>query len=393
MSEGISEKDKRQILNGLLRLKKDIDAINKKKDDADKMLEKYEEHNFKYYLNKKNTEDLHELRKALDVRNASKFKKCELIDVLSISIIKKLEYILNNLWVEDINLIRKILSAGGALKINDATLMNMLDIWSIGSIEDMDGINIAIIPVELRKELEGLLRNKNLIKHIEIKQYCFNIVKGKLYYYGVLEVSQIYEIIKDLKVSIDENEVITYIFNNSNCGRGIEVDYNIVSHEHVLEPEGIYNEQQCRDIDYIEVSDEKAFNASKDGFYEWNEYHKEFNKYLIKRFNQTIMRAADIVNQCDFKVKNGYSFGQIIHDLSMEIEIPDLATAKELANLIQDIYNNTSMWVLKGHSPRDMRTKEKKHLNPTLEAKKVGRNDACPCGSGKKYKNCCLSME
>jgi len=22
---------------------------------------------------------------------------------------------------------------------------------------------------------------------------------------------------------------------------------------------------------------------------------------------------------------------------------------------------------------------------------KIGRNDACPCGSGKKYKNCCLS--
>ncbi|MGN1107677.1 MAG: SEC-C metal-binding domain-containing protein, partial [Huintestinicola sp.] len=21
--------------------------------------------------------------------------------------------------------------------------------------------------------------------------------------------------------------------------------------------------------------------------------------------------------------------------------------------------------------------------------KKVGRNDPCPCGSGKKYKNCC----
>ena len=23
--------------------------------------------------------------------------------------------------------------------------------------------------------------------------------------------------------------------------------------------------------------------------------------------------------------------------------------------------------------------------------KKIGRNDPCPCGSGKKYKNCCLS--
>ncbi len=25
------------------------------------------------------------------------------------------------------------------------------------------------------------------------------------------------------------------------------------------------------------------------------------------------------------------------------------------------------------------------------ETPKVGRNDACPCGSGKKYKKCCLS--
>lgn len=25
------------------------------------------------------------------------------------------------------------------------------------------------------------------------------------------------------------------------------------------------------------------------------------------------------------------------------------------------------------------------------EYKKIGRNDPCPCGSGKKYKNCCLN--
>ncbi|MEI9893551.1 MAG: SEC-C metal-binding domain-containing protein [Chthoniobacter sp.] len=26
---------------------------------------------------------------------------------------------------------------------------------------------------------------------------------------------------------------------------------------------------------------------------------------------------------------------------------------------------------------------------PVRDASKVGRNDPCPCGSGKKYKNCC----
>ena len=30
-----------------------------------------------------------------------------------------------------------------------------------------------------------------------------------------------------------------------------------------------------------------------------------------------------------------------------------------------------------------------KHI---FEEKKVGRNDKCPCGSGKKYKHCCGSV-
>ena len=32
----------------------------------------------------------------------------------------------------------------------------------------------------------------------------------------------------------------------------------------------------------------------------------------------------------------------------------------------------------------------KEHTKSTpKKTKKVGRNDLCPCGSGKKYKNCC----
>ena len=40
--------------------------------------------------------------------------------------------------------------------------------------------------------------------------------------------------------------------------------------------------------------------------------------------------------------------------------------------------------------PEDISDLEKA-LNPPkpLVAEKVGRNDPCPCGSGKKYKKCC----
>ena len=33
--------------------------------------------------------------------------------------------------------------------------------------------------------------------------------------------------------------------------------------------------------------------------------------------------------------------------------------------------------------------KEQKRANTIVKGKKIGRNDPCPCGSGKKYKFCC----
>ena len=38
-----------------------------------------------------------------------------------------------------------------------------------------------------------------------------------------------------------------------------------------------------------------------------------------------------------------------------------------------------------GEAPTEEKRQETVHRN----APKIGRNDPCPCGSGKKYKNCC----
>ena len=33
------------------------------------------------------------------------------------------------------------------------------------------------------------------------------------------------------------------------------------------------------------------------------------------------------------------------------------------------------------------------HTPKVREFKKIGRNDPCPCGSGKKFKNCCIDKQ
>lgn len=38
---------------------------------------------------------------------------------------------------------------------------------------------------------------------------------------------------------------------------------------------------------------------------------------------------------------------------------------------------------------REEIAKEYKKSKTIVKGKKIGRNEACPCGSGKKYKNCC----
>jgi SWIM/SEC-C metal-binding protein len=45
---------------------------------------------------------------------------------------------------------------------------------------------------------------------------------------------------------------------------------------------------------------------------------------------------------------------------------------------------------LEPENPEDISDLEKA-LNPPqpVQSEKVGRNDPCPCGSGKKYKKCC----
>ena len=48
--------------------------------------------------------------------------------------------------------------------------------------------------------------------------------------------------------------------------------------------------------------------------------------------------------------------------------------------------NSNRTQTIKGKS-NDSKEAEKK--TPIKKEKKVGRNDPCPCGSGKKYKNCC----
>lgn len=55
------------------------------------------------------------------------------------------------------------------------------------------------------------------------------------------------------------------------------------------------------------------------------------------------------------------------------------------------LYNLPSWDLLLSESQRKEIKKDFNKTKTIIKDKKVGRNDPCPCGSGKKYKQCCLN--
>ena len=102
----------------------------------------------------------------------------------------------------------------------------------------------------------------------------------------------------------------------------------------------------------------------------------EMNKFTEDNFKNKSDEVMMIIVET---VKYGVFNKEMIDNLGDEINL-----SKKEKNMIMDAvkpYKNiVPVWVLNGYCLDDKVVKDEK---------KIGRNDPCPCGSGKKYKKCC----
>lgn len=140
----------------------------------------------------------------------------------------------------------------------------------------------------------------------------------------------------------------------------------------------------------------------KDEFYfERTKQYKDLLRYISDLLKGDRQRAEelceDIVSMCQIESSIKSIFDTIYwHDIAFK----DDRQVDEVMKLVMDLANHTRIWSNNGYTPYELFEKfEKPHLqkmstNNRLKssgkAKKIGRNDPCPCGSGKKYKRCCL---
>lgn len=103
------------------------------------------------------------------------------------------------------------------------------------------------------------------------------------------------------------------------------------------------------------------------------------------------------------EVRNYITYGDGIRELGPILDRHNLIFSgeeqlQEFINRIMLAKNNTRIWENKGYTPSELfeiiRKRDKNIVQfPKMHRPEVGRNDPCPCGSGKKYKKCCARFD
>ena len=114
-------------------------------------------------------------------------------------------------------------------------------------------------------------------------------------------------------------------------------------------------------------------------------------KELAERFGITVMEMTGFLDGIQESLKEPNDFEDLTEDSKVSLDFDNEKLYKNMVEAKADWLYDLPEWDdIFSREKRDELYKEQKSSHTYVrEGKKIGRNDPCPCGSGKKYKNCC----
>lgn len=345
--------------------------------------------------------ELDEIRKNLEIKNVSSLKKAELIDVLKEAIPANLENTCS-LWDnERFKLLTNIASNGGQLTAPnqnfEAEQINFFRATGMIYTGTFKGKKILAVPEELIEPIITQKNNLSIRATVKRNTEWMKLTRGLLYYYGTLSSTQLVKMLeKYLKDEINSLELYRVIQNANSYRKEIHIDKEGFSNIRVFDPKRVKQEHDARkNIDYYPFTKQQLLTAGEVGFVERNESYVELVNFLTQNFEINKEDADGYVEECVHATKIGDGPNDVLTFLSHTFEMNSMETVQALMGKVTYLMNNTREWFLKGYTSTELFQEEKKYLQPLPEFEqskkivKVGRNDPCPCGSGRKYKKCC----
>ena len=113
-------------------------------------------------------------------------------------------------------------------------------------------------------------------------------------------------------------------------------------------------------------------------------------KVLAEKYNLTTMEMAGFLDGINESLVEANPVEEMEEDTVVSLKFDKAMLFKNMVAAKADWLYELPMWEnIFDEETRKALYLEQKKSGTVVVGKKVGRNDPCPCGSGKKYKKCC----
>ena len=260
-----------------------------------------------------------------------------------------------------------------------------------------------------QKKVEG--KNFSIRKHVLQYDDVMNTQRGIIYKQRkqVLDGENIHENILHMINSVAEETIQEYVGNGEEVNKeGLLQEIKTIFNVNDLES------LSKKHLDVQEITDELKEKAlqnydKKAEEIGQNEIGEVERVVMLKVVDQKWMDHIDAMDELkdgiglraygqkdpvvQYRIEGFDMFDKMVNDIKHDVvkillninrvnNVERKQTVKITSQGLEQAVN-----ALKNSTPQE--SKEVSHIPVTNEGPKVGRNDPCPCGSGKKYKNCC----
>lgn len=361
------------------------------------------ENTLKNMLDAMTKAELDDIRYNLNISGASSLKKAELVDKLVPEVIQFTRMWLPSILLEEYECFQHfILEKGKSVKLRDDDVrldyLRGLGLLSCGKSEDK---LVWYMPREIRDEFKKL-DSPNFEALATMNTEITRLTAGMLFYYGYMDYETLYRKVAG-KLEADQRENLSFkdfvgVMLNASCWTNTLVALPQGMKYYTLIDENALEDEQHRhsNLDFADFGYARLFEAGADNHIEDTNEYKELAQFFMREHGCDVLKAADIVGEIFILLQNGGSMQEAAEYLEQLGLMEDEAKMKAVVPLLIAYNNETHLWSLKGHTPSElfaMSGMGKVIPFAEVHRKKAGRNDPCPCGSGRKYKNCCLAKD
>ncbi len=353
-------------------------------------------------------QELDDIRYNVGLSGTSGMNKAELIEKLVPAIVEFSRTWFVSLLDEQYQAFRHLAAKRGGISTEFRADESRLDYFqSLGLMASgaHKGELAWYMPKEIVEEFQQLDKNQAFRKAVELNTDVFRIAAGLLFYYGVMDYDRLFaKVRQQLEIGADElsfSDFMKVMFNGSCWQRQVRTAERVAYYYTVLDPAKTMEAQDRIGVSFAKLSYGQVYDAGEENYIEATDEYKGLAQFFMAAYRMDVLRAAEVVGQITILLQNGSEMKDVLAYIE-KLGAPENEKDMEaLSPLLIGFHQSLRMWKLKGHTPTEIVTGK---LDPeggeiiSFEAArrkkaKVGRNDPCPCGSGKKYKNCCMRKD